>query len=124
VRVLRKSVLTSYRQKLISRLLALRGAQVSDRKVLSHGLSREADFISAALHTAEESVSAEILMVQNREMHHVENALNRLGDGTYGFCEMCSRPIPLERLDAIPYAKRCVQCQREVERKWAIWQLV
>jgi RNA polymerase-binding transcription factor DksA len=37
-------------------------------------------------------------------------ALRRLDDGTFGTCESCEAPIPDERLDAIPYARFCVQC--------------
>lgn len=42
----------------------------------------------------------------------VEHALGRLDDGTYGSCETCGRPIPFERLEAIPQARHCVACPR------------
>jgi RNA polymerase-binding transcription factor DksA len=37
-------------------------------------------------------------------------ALERLDKGTYGICEGCATPIPSERLEAIPHARRCVSC--------------
>jgi DnaK suppressor protein len=37
-------------------------------------------------------------------------ALQRLDNGTYGTCEACEEPIPFERLEAIPHARRCVSC--------------
>ena len=37
-------------------------------------------------------------------------ALRRLDDGTYGICEGCGSPIPFERLEAVPHARRCVTC--------------
>ena len=40
----------------------------------------------------------------------VRHALLRFGDGTYGRCERCDDTIPLERLEAIPYARLCVAC--------------
>jgi RNA polymerase-binding transcription factor DksA len=40
----------------------------------------------------------------------VEAALARLHDGSYGACGSCSRPIPFERLEAIPQARHCVAC--------------
>ena len=40
----------------------------------------------------------------------IEHALVRLDNGTYGACERCGVAIPLERLEAIPYARRCVNC--------------
>jgi RNA polymerase-binding transcription factor DksA len=42
----------------------------------------------------------------------IEHALGRLGDDTYGTCETCQRPIPFERLEAIPQARHCVACAR------------
>jgi DnaK suppressor protein len=36
--------------------------------------------------------------------------------GDYGACEVCSKKIPMARLDALPYATMCIECQRELER--------
>lgn len=43
-------------------------------------------------------------------------ALERLNEGTYGQCEVCGRDIERPRLEALPEALRCVQCQQRVER--------
>lgn len=40
----------------------------------------------------------------------IDDALARMDAGTYGLCESCSTRIPLERLQAIPHARRCVAC--------------
>ena len=40
----------------------------------------------------------------------VEAAIARIDNGTYGNCEACGAPIPAERLEAIPHARRCVAC--------------
>ncbi len=45
-------------------------------------------------------------------MADVQHALDRFDDGTYGTCEACGRPIPFERLEAIPQARHCVACPR------------
>ena len=42
----------------------------------------------------------------------VERALAKLADGSYGVCDRCGEPIPPERLEAIPWATRCVACGR------------
>jgi DnaK suppressor protein len=42
----------------------------------------------------------------------IDDAIGRLGDGTYGECEDCRAAIPRRRLETIPYARRCVACQR------------
>lgn len=46
----------------------------------------------------------------------IDEALQRIENGTYGICERCGQKIAEERLDAIPYATRCIDCQRLVER--------
>ncbi len=43
-----------------------------------------------------------ILRQVESELADVEHALRRLDDGTYGTCEVCGRPIPDERLEALP----------------------
>jgi DnaK suppressor protein len=42
-------------------------------------------------------------------LRKVEHALRRLADKTYGTCEVCGQPIPVARLEALPYATLCVK---------------
>ena len=48
----------------------------------------------------------------------VRDALAKLANGTYGICETCRRLIPAARLEAVPYARRCVSCQERMEDGW------
>ena len=41
----------------------------------------------------------------------IDAALAKIATGTYGICDQCGKPIPKERLRAIPYAALCVQCK-------------
>jgi RNA polymerase-binding protein DksA len=59
------------------------------------------------------------LALRDRNEQHlaeVEAALARLDDGTYGACARCGRPIAPERLEALPWAAHCIDCQRIVGR--------
>jgi RNA polymerase-binding protein DksA len=47
----------------------------------------------------------------------IEAALLRINQGRYGLCAKCGKKIPQERLEAIPYAVLCVECQKSDERK-------
>lgn len=47
----------------------------------------------------------------------VERALERLDEGSYGWCERCGDPIPVERLAAFPSATLCVACKQLEERR-------
>jgi DnaK suppressor protein len=39
----------------------------------------------------------------------VVRAQDKLAEGTYGTCDVCGRPIPAERLEALPWATLCVE---------------
>ena len=46
------------------------------------------------------------------EMREIDAADSRLAAGTYGICDRCGSEIPAIRLEALPAARRCVQCVR------------
>jgi RNA polymerase-binding protein DksA len=48
-------------------------------------------------------------------LHEVDEALYRIGAGTYGICEVCGGEIDLRRLEAIPYTTLCIECKRRGE---------
>ena len=41
----------------------------------------------------------------------IDHAIERLDQGGYGQCERCRNPISMERLEFLPYATHCIQCQ-------------
>jgi RNA polymerase-binding protein DksA len=54
----------------------------------------------------------ELSVAQNAQdlLDKVERAMEHIQRGTYGDCVDCGKPIPVARLDALPYATRCVEC--------------
>jgi RNA polymerase-binding protein DksA len=46
----------------------------------------------------------------------IDAALARIDAGTYGKCQNCGQGISPERLEAIPWATRCIDCKRKEER--------
>lgn len=48
-------------------------------------------------------------------LEKVEAALAKADNGTYGVCEGCGEHIPLERLEAMPSAALCIQCQQAAD---------
>lgn len=44
------------------------------------------------------------------ELREIEQAVHRLHEGTYGYCGRCGKPIPVERLEYLPFAVFCVPC--------------
>ena len=49
-------------------------------------------------------------------LREIEAALGRIDAGTFGVCERCGKPIGEDRLDAMPYATKCIECKRQEER--------
>ena len=50
-----------------------------------------------------------------RTLQQVEEALSRFDNGEYGVCKSCGNSIDPARLQALPHATRCLNCQRRVE---------
>jgi len=49
-------------------------------------------------------------------LQEVDEALDRIENGTYGICEECGGPIGLKRLEVKPVAKYCVPCKTKLEK--------
>jgi RNA polymerase-binding protein DksA len=47
------------------------------------------------------------------QLSEVDKALKRMKDGIYGACTNCGTNILPERLEALPYAELCINCQRQ-----------
>jgi DnaK suppressor protein len=66
-----------------------------------------------------QDVELERLEMKRRELRRIDEVLERLDLGAYGLCEDCDAEIAEERLEIVPFATRCVECERrrEVEEK-------
>ena len=69
------------------------------------------DFEEQAVERENDDVLANLDVSTRSEMLQIERALARLDAERYGICEGCRRPIPPKRLEALPYATRCFNCQ-------------
>ena len=113
----RKDAILSMRQVLVKRRDALRKALAGDLSLLKELRQQNSgDVIDAALDTAQDEISSQLAEVESRELGSIEVALERMRQGDYGRCDGCSQAIPLARLQALPYATTCIQCQREAEK--------
>ena len=112
----RKDAVMNLRQILIRRRDALRRALAGDLSSLKELRQQtSSDVMDAALDSAQDEISSQLAEVESRELAHIEMALELMRDGNYGVCEGCGEGIPLARLQALPYATTCIQCQREAE---------
>jgi RNA polymerase-binding transcription factor DksA len=70
-----------------------------------------------ATDTSEQNVALGLLQNEQQVLNAILAALDRLDAGTYGKCEKCGKEIPEERLQALAYASRCVDCEQRVEQE-------
>ncbi len=69
---------------------------------------------------AANSYTKEFLFHQSDEnrrlLQLVNEALERLKDGTYGLCVACHEEVQHKRLDAVPWARHCIECQEKQDQ--------
>jgi DnaK suppressor protein len=82
------------------------------------------DLTNYPLHMADEGTDTmeqekEFLLAhkEGEELMEIDAALRRLyrEPDAFGTCERCGREIALDRLEIVPWARLCIECQREVE---------
>ncbi|MBO7940170.1 TraR/DksA family transcriptional regulator [Streptomyces antibioticus] len=69
-----------------------------------------------ALDEGGQSADAHLMSAQaeaiRRVLKEIGEAFARIEDGSYGVCGGCAKPVPVERLEILPYTRYCVACQR------------
>jgi len=85
-------------------------AKLRELGVGGTGLTYDSNFADSSQVTAERGEVEALALSLNEALAGVERALRKLGDGTYGSCEDCGRPIDPARLEAKPAANFCMAC--------------
>jgi len=69
---------------------------------------------------AANSYTKEFLFHQSDEnrrvLQCVNEALERMKEGTYGQCVMCEQEVQQKRLEAVPWARHCIECQEKLDQ--------
>jgi len=79
-----------------------------------NGVSDDGDIADIA---CRDSVQAAQYSRHLARLRAIDEALLRIDEGRYGTCEDCEEKISLGRLNAVPFALRCVDCQEQHERE-------
>lgn len=106
--------------------VAIRAALVRERARLLGELGEAIQTPGQMTYGSQAAAATEVfeqqrdLALRDRAGQHLElvdAALARLEDGTFGICLRCGKPIAPARLDALPWAAHCIDCQAVVDRK-------
>src|SRR5215211_177169 len=78
----------------------------SQLSILREELDQQRRFRSDRL-----EVNRLLTLAAESALSEIDSALQRLEEGSYGICERCAEPIPLERLEVLPMSRLCTPCQ-------------
>ena len=68
------------------------------------------DWDENAISSESDEVLEKLGQAAVEEIAQIRHAISRIDAGTYGSCSQCGTTIPAERLEALPFATRCVKC--------------
>jgi RNA polymerase-binding protein DksA len=120
----RKTELQRFRKRLLAEKERVTRSLSAHEKVIKHNDERSGQNAGKAHsnHLADQGTdefeyesTIRFASSEGRYLYHIEEALSRIEDGTYGKCEVCHKNIGLERLRALPYARLCIECKEKEE---------
>jgi DnaK suppressor protein len=82
-------------------------------------IEKAADAIDEVQHATERELAIRNLDRETVLLRNVRSALRRIEEGTYGICMHCEEEISPKRVNAVPWAPYCIQCQEEADRQRA-----
>jgi len=111
-----KKALEKYRRKLLKAREELMKKIIADYDS-SKSSEREIaqDIGDQALDTYSKEFLYSLSDADRKQLLMINEALNRIEESNYGFCLRCGRKIATKRLDVIPWAKYCIECQEKLE---------
>ena len=63
----------------------------------------------------EQEFTLDLIQGERLELREIDTALKLISAGGYGVCKDCEKKIPKSRLNAVPYARLCIECKRKEE---------
>ncbi len=107
-----KDALFALKKEIIDTLLA----NNEDFRAIVEGIDPK-DFADIAADDMDRKMLETIGSKDMKRMRLIDSAISRIEQGKYGLCMKCGKKIPKERLEAIPYALLCIECQSADERR-------
>jgi len=89
----------------------------SEKDQLAHkemGLADPSDMASGGM---ESDLSLGLMANEAARLEKIDEAIKRIDEDSYGICVECEKPIPKKRLEFLPFALRCLECEGNRERR-------
>ena len=116
-------LLLEERKRLVEELAEIEQHQVkTEEKPVADVAGYEDDLVDVATETFEREKELAIESNVQGMLKMVDEALQRVRNGTYGICVGCGKAIDSNRLRAIPYTRLCIKCKEREERHRAAVQ--
>ena len=112
----RRDAILRLHQRLVAQRDDLRKKLTAATADIEHGAGTS-NLGDVANDDAERDVNTQLASLESRELAKIERAIKAIREGRYGKCDTCTKTIPVERLNALPYTSHCVACQRQQEFK-------
>jgi len=77
---------------------------------------QEIEYIDRASAYVDQSLKLKIRTRESRLIKKLKQALERIENGTYGFCEECGEEISIKRMEARPVTTKCFDCKENEEQ--------
>lgn len=74
------------------------------------------DPVDLAVRNYSKNVMLAVSENESKQLVLINEALTRIGGDEYGICQNCEKEINPKRLDAVPWARYCLDCQELVEQ--------
>ncbi len=107
----RENVNRSNILKVLMRELRLATGISLDKVADTFGVSREADLVDIAVAVRVQEVNLLLAAQNEQKIRSIRFALENVKEGNFGTCLVCEEPISQARLNAVPWAVRCVSCE-------------
>ena len=78
-----------------------------------HNNTRQGDLADQATGTNEVHIQLKLKQTDAKILQAIEEALGRIGEGTYGICRDCGESIAAARLNSIPWTRVCITCKKK-----------
>ena len=112
-------------RKLLTEQLRAHDEQVRDKQQEALEMNADdgvKDSVDMSLQDVNQELAFRLGERESQTVAEIDEALRRIDEGTYGTCERCGRPIPDERLEALPTARFDAPCQSELEARQGLGQ--